>query len=1194
MLNDRYRILRSLGRGGMGEVFLVEDSLRDGQRMALKTLLRQTKDHRLTAGFRHEFAELAKIRHPNLAAAYDFGRVAGTDVSFFTTEFIDGVDLMNGTREASVEQLIQVAAELLRGLSFIHDHGLLHNDLKPANILLERTSCETGDRDDAGDLDKLESLIYGDCGRVKIIDFGLICREHTASDKILGTLRYISPERIQKTAADRRSDLYSLGVVLYTLFARKVPFDDNDVRKLLRLHLEAPPPPLEDVCRDLPEIIPRFVHRLLAKRPEDRFPSAAAALEHLGSALGWHEAPSASRWHGKRISAGALLFREREFAALKERYDQARTGASDSHSLVIQGPAGVGKSRLVEELRSYVQVSGGVFVEASGPVVERNLQPILSALLAGLQTSGVAGLDKIRGLIDDSQGESASSLSSFIEKLVLLYTAHVPLLLHLDDFDRASDVVRRFALELIHTADFRARKGRPPSKLLVVLSQRVSSERSRPQLAGDKALTLENFPPEVTRCFVYRVFGQEDIPEPLLDSLVRVSGGNPLFLIELANNLVERRQISYSGSRWSFPQTLEGISLPESLGNLFEETLEGLGPECLEVLHWLAVSCGPMQHGVLIRCLRFEPTKLEAVLDELQRKNLVTASTPGGTTEYVLTHAGSRDILSRRLSDGRIRQLHQRLAQNIEEEYPNWEPYADELAEHWLLSGNQAGFLRFAPKAADLLRRRGDFEKAVDYHQRLVNALPDDALGKKVQSLSRLSEMHEFLWDLNACYSDLSEIQRLAERLMKPVDKALLLRRMACVEMARHHNQVADSLLDRASEVLPELAPGVVRLAVEAPRVWTLWFTGGHDEAERYLGRTRSTLPTLSCTEPRDRMLLVGSINHLASFLHCRGELAEAAALYQRNLESLAGLDQRQAECATRCALGGVLLDMGRSREAAENLERGLGSAKEIGDRRTLSKARERYGDYLLRFGRYRRALQVTQAALQDAEALRNPTAIANSLRTLGRIFRFANELDDAHGVLVRAANLQNESRDVMSAVLCRIELASLYLERGDAESSKRLLADCEREARRHRLPFLQAQASLWLFAAQWKERRHYNETLIEFARSTLSSRGYALDYLELLRVQTEVAIESGRASLADALLAEMETLAARADAPPLANEIDFCRALRWFHDGEHHRAALTFQHVHKKSRDRSDLRLAQRCRDFIERVRRSTATAGA
>jgi tetratricopeptide (TPR) repeat protein len=1186
MINDRYHIVRELGRGGMGQVYLVEDLHRENQLLALKTLLPQTTDHVLRAGFREEFAGLARLRHENLAAAYDFGRVSGKQEYFFTTEFIDGIDLARGTAEASMDQLLDVTVQLLRVLDFIHSHGLLHNDIKPANVLLQRTSSGAG-ASARGDLEKLESVIYGRSGRVKLIDFGLISREHSRCEKILGTLRYISPERIQRAPADRRSDLYSLGIMLYVLFTRRYPFDHGDSRTLLKLHLESPPPPIKSLRKDLPGALPELIHRLLEKRPEDRFASAGEALDLLARSMGWEveggapeRTASTPGWSSSPLRAGTLLHREAELKLLADHFDGVLAGSAESHAVLVQGAEGVGKSRLVQEMRGHVQLSGGAFVEVCGPAIEGNLQPLADAFVAGLQTSGAAGLDQLRSHID--AGRASGNLSDSLEKLILMYTRHVPLLLHLDDFDRASETVRRFALELVHAADCRSGEEKSVCRLLVVLSRRTAAEKGDLRISGLRSINLENFSAEQVRTFLEQLFSQEEIPPPFVEALVRISSGNPLFILELVNSLIERKELTFSGARWAFPRVLEGTQLPDSLAHLLESRLDALGEGALEVLFWVAASGQPLPHGVLARCVKMPAGELEDVLKTLAQRSLLAATVREGVTEYRLSHPTSRETLHQRIGPERLRALHQRLAQNIEAEYPEWKECADALAEHWDLAGNEAGFLRFAPHAAELLRRRGDFERAVQCHQRIVRSTPDNAVAKKVQSLARLSEMHEFLWDLDGCRQDILQIQRLSGNLLKPVDRALLLRRLACVEMASQRFAAADALLADAGRMLEGASP-FVRLSVLAPRAWTSWFTGEHDTALRTLQESSSLLQALVPSGERELMLLAGAANQIANLEQQLGNLENAANLLSKNIDLLAGKEQQQAIGATLCSYGSVLLDLGRYREAAERLREAQRIGKEIGDLRTLCRVRERLGDYHLRFGQFREALQVTQIALQDAEGIKNHVAVASSLRTLGRIYLSANQMDDAFSMLRRALALHGDGGDILSGNLSRIHLARFHLEQGDPGSACSLLRLCDGDARRHGLPVLEGHCALWSFAARWMENGAYEEKLLESARAIFSRHGYHGELLDLLLASIEVALQAARLDDARRALAELETLTGGYKEPELSSEAAYFRALLALREGKTNSAPGLLNAVRKKARNQSKLLLAHRCEEALQ-----------
>src|SRR5207237_7926789 len=130
-----YRILRPLGRGGMGQVLLAQDLAANGREVALKRIARSGSAER--AQFEHEFLLLSRLRHPNVAEVYDFGAVEGSDDEcFYTFEFVKGIDLFEATTKASWDDMLVWAAQVCRGLDYVHSRGIVHFDVKPANVLV--------------------------------------------------------------------------------------------------------------------------------------------------------------------------------------------------------------------------------------------------------------------------------------------------------------------------------------------------------------------------------------------------------------------------------------------------------------------------------------------------------------------------------------------------------------------------------------------------------------------------------------------------------------------------------------------------------------------------------------------------------------------------------------------------------------------------------------------------------------------------------------------------------------------------------------------------------------------------------------------------------------------------------------------------------------------------------------------------
>ena len=254
-----YRILRSLGEGGMGKVYLAANQ-RDGLRVAIKVLPQSKADGQALLRFRREMELSQRVKHPNLARTIDVGRAGG--VHFMVLEYVPGESLYQLVKHPRggplrVPDASRYFLKVIDGLEAAHDSGLVHRDIKPSNLMV------TPD------------------GDARILDLGLARAMDeesplTRPNVVIGTLDYASPEQLGNAArADRRSDLYSLGCTIYFALAGHAPFEGGDVvNKIFKQRMDDPEP-LERVARGVPSAFAAIVRKLMAKDPNDRYQDCA-------------------------------------------------------------------------------------------------------------------------------------------------------------------------------------------------------------------------------------------------------------------------------------------------------------------------------------------------------------------------------------------------------------------------------------------------------------------------------------------------------------------------------------------------------------------------------------------------------------------------------------------------------------------------------------------------------------------------------------------------------------------------------------------------------------------------------------------------------------------------------------------------------------------------------------------------------
>ncbi len=264
-INDRYEIHKRIGRGGMADVFLARDKLLD-RSVAIKVLFPEfAVDPNFVERFRREAQAAANLSHPNIVNVYDWGKYEGT--YFIAMEYVQGrtlAEILKTNKQLTPKQAAEIASEVAAALGFAHEAGLAHRDIKPANILI------------------------GTNGNVKVADFGIARAMNagteanlTQAGSVMGTASYFSPEQAQGAQPDPRSDLYSLGIVMYEMVAGKPPFTGENPVSIAYKQVHDQPTPLNKLVEGIPRSYEAIVAKLLAKDPKLRYASAHALRDDL-------------------------------------------------------------------------------------------------------------------------------------------------------------------------------------------------------------------------------------------------------------------------------------------------------------------------------------------------------------------------------------------------------------------------------------------------------------------------------------------------------------------------------------------------------------------------------------------------------------------------------------------------------------------------------------------------------------------------------------------------------------------------------------------------------------------------------------------------------------------------------------------------------------------------------------------------
>jgi diguanylate cyclase (GGDEF)-like protein len=602
----------------------------------------------LLAGFLREAALLACVDDPGVARIHAAGRLDG--VPALVLEHIPGGSLADLLAQGALppDRVVELAAQLGRGLAAAHRAGLVHRDVKPGNIMVS-------------------------AGRsAKLIDFGLALLGDSGDaeddDLAVGTFLYTSPEQsgMLKRPVDGRSDLYSLGVVLFECLTGRLPFEADDVGELLRLHLTAPVPALDGVDPALAAV----VLRLLAKDPDDRYPDAAAFLDGLRACPGGAAAaePAASLW--------PLRGRDAERDLLTARWERARAGHGGV--AVIRGAAGSGRTRLAAEIGTAAPLTlwGSCAEDEALPLaalraaLDDHLGTVArlpgaeraaaeKALREAAETAGPALVARFSSRLEELLGVPAAEEHDHVFAAVAVFLGdlarrHGGLLLVLDDAHRLDaggrEVLARLVPDLAELP------------LLVLLTEQ--DDAGRPvAVTADLEVTCEPLDAAaVTELIASRLPGAAVTAE-LTGHVAARTGGSPLAVVTYLLRLLDAGLLTPLWGTWHFDEA-GAAALPAAadIRALLASRLATLTDGDRDFLVTAAVAGARFRPETLVAA-GGSPDRVVAAVGAAVDRRVLEARAGGW---YVFMHPLLREALLDGVGEDRLHRLHARLADALE------------------------------------------------------------------------------------------------------------------------------------------------------------------------------------------------------------------------------------------------------------------------------------------------------------------------------------------------------------------------------------------------------------------------------------------------------------------------------------------------------------------------------------------------
>lgn len=738
----RYPVVKPLGEGGMGRVFLARDETLK-RHVAVKVLKKW--DDTSQRRFMREAQAAARITHPNVCLIHEVGEERGR--LFLVTEYLSGENLAQrlGRGPLSVEDALIIVSETLAALGALHEAGIVHRDVKPSNIFLTEHGVRLLDFGLASDAPRTATK-----SRVTATDL-------TPSGVRLGTPGYMAPEQVLGRPATERVDLFAVGVVLYECLAGRRPFAGiQEVSAVLHEDHE----PLEDPRH---EAFNPPLRRALAKAPEQRFASAREMADALEAAA--RTAPEALERKGP--AQEPFVGREKELAWLKERLAAAM--ASNGSIAFVTGERGVGKSALIGEfLRQVaaapeeVTITVGRCVESQGP--GEALQPFRDALGRLLMSPARDIVSELirtyaptycvqypTALLPDPDGSLRRQAVGATKERVVRESGDFleaasrpfPIVLYIEDLHWADSAT----VELMR--HFSHRIGR--LRVLLVCSYRpadvagghASVKECVLDLVAQRSgreLALGRLTPDDLQAYLDTRFRPHVFPADLAGALFERTEGLALFARSLVDLLQERGDLVREEGTWTLARPLDQVDLAptEGLRSFVRQHIETLPEEQRELLACASVAGRDFLSPLAVHAAGGDEAESEERLKRLGDVGRIILARgeeelPDGVVaaRYRFSHGLYQEVLSQDLVPSRRARLHALMAQRLGHHWRDQAPrIAAEIAGHAELGRDLERAVTFRLHAGDNEARRYAYDEAAEHYDwasRLIDKLPEES-----------------------------------------------------------------------------------------------------------------------------------------------------------------------------------------------------------------------------------------------------------------------------------------------------------------------------------------------------------------------------------------------------------------------------------------------------------------------------------
>ncbi|MCI0711335.1 MAG: tetratricopeptide repeat protein [Chloroflexi bacterium] len=1073
IMAGRYVLTAGLGQGGMGAVYKATDRL-TGKSVALKQVhvpvqhlffqsKANTDDYRLALA--QEFRVLSTLRHPHIISVYDFG-FTNEQLPYYTMELLDQPIPITKANIDEPEK-INLIIQLLQALDYLHRRGIIHQDLKPSNVMISN-------------------------GHLKVLDFGL-ARERTeatvdkAGEKTAGTTAYMAPELFENMLATKESDFWAVGLMMYEIFAGKHPFYSSNMAFLLNNILNNEPDldslPVNDGFKAV-------IGRLLAKKRHLRYHTAYDIIEAICEAAKIPLPAESSAIRESYLQAARFVGREAELEQLTATLPE--NAQMPSTIWLLGGESGVGKSRLAEELRTRALVDGvfvlrGHAVEGGGlpfqlwrDLVRRMLLiKDVDDLQAGILKEIVPDIEAPVGreVADVPAIDGTAQKERLIFAIVDLFRELTqPTLLLLEDLQwtgESLDVLKQM-LRVIEQL---------PGLMILGTYRHDERPQLATELKGAQAVILDRLNEKEVAQLSEAMLGERANQPHIVSLLNRETEGNTFFIVEVMRALAEEAgQLDHIGEM----ELPEGV-ITGGMQRILQRRIQRV-PEGDQPLLQLAAIAGRQLDLQVLKVLAGD-TVLDGWLQRASDAAVLTVN----ENQWLFAHDKLRAAIVNDINVDQKPALHRRVAQVIEQVYPDDENYYEVLLDHWHRAGDLDREIHYLnPVAERLIMISADYIHAEKLLERGLNMLANDDV-RRGSLLSWQAQSYQSRGDYLRSKAAAQQALQLAERFDMKHDIARSLRTLGMLAYHEAEYGLATDYFQRSLQIYRVINDqvGIGRGLGSLGNLAYLQrdYTHARDYVQQSLDISRTvndqhsiafnliTLGRVAVDEgehelatqyfqqsldiskaTRDLVNIALNLDSLGTSAHYRGEYALAQEHYKQSLALFREIGNKEGEASSLGNLGGAAYAQGNYVLAQEYFQQSLDLSQAIGEEVATMITQGNLGFVFLRLGD-RRANSLFCKALAAATSISFDPLVLDILIGLSWLFLEDGKpsrsgelvgLIQSHPAFI--IDVQHRLNEFMPSLENALEPDDLHaaMERGKLmdlnKVVERLLKDCQAE----------------------------------------------------------------------------------------------------------------------------------------------------